>query len=156
MVITSVETCVPDSQDDEEEKIHRREVKVEVENLNTSRLSISPEVPTANVIKRLILAKKNASGSVYKIVNEKKLSKNRKPLVRCKSNALVSCLKPDKTKTFFDFSCGLCSNKFGCRFHLYEHYSLLHFKDQLRPFIDEEGRQRRGGEWRRRRRLQKH
>ena len=37
------------------------------------------------------------------------------------------------------FSCGLCENKkFGSRQHLYEHYSQVHYRAQLRPFINEE------------------
>ena len=44
-----------------------------------------------------------------------------------------------KKRTVSDFSCGLCVNKkFGSRHHLYEHYSLVHYRAQLRHFIDAE------------------
>ena len=41
-------------------------------------------------------------------------------------------------KTVSDFSCGLCEKKFGSRSHLYEHYSLVHYRAQLRHSINEE------------------
>ena len=46
----------------------------------------------------------------------------------------------DKARaSFSDFSCGLCEKKeFGSRNHLYEHYSQVHYRAELRPFINKE------------------
>ena len=203
-----------------------------VENVDVTQLRICPEVPPASDHQRLSLAKKAASGSVYKILNKKKTSKKDRPRLSCKiegcteqsygrsglyrhysyahfkedilgligesqencpycglkfqrsndavghvgcvhnkledflpkrlhiksnvvkksskpkaktassSGRLQPAKKPDRAKTVSDFRCGLCEKKkFSSRNNLYEHYSLVHYRDQLRPFINEESEQ---------------
>ena len=230
LVIRSVETCqeVPASPDEEDELFGRRGVEVVLENFDTTQLRISPKVPPASVHRRLTLAKKAASGSVYRILNKKKSSKTGRPRLSCKIEGCkeqvsgrralyrhysyvhfkedllglmgwdgkaencpycdlkftksndavghVGCVhnkiedflpkrlhiksngeekiskpkpssgqlhranNPFKTSAASGLSCGLCEDKkeFGSRNHLYEHYSHVHYRAQLLPFINED------------------
>ena len=68
--------------------------------------------------------------SVYRIMDQRRRTKkNRRRRVH-------PAKKPGRAHTVSDFSCGLCERKkFLTRNHLYEHYSLVHYRAQLRPFI---------------------
>ena len=73
--------------------------------------------------------------------NRMKKCSKAKPNVVSTMGQLYQAKKTDRTlsRTVSDFSCGLCVNKkFGRRHHLYEHYSLVHYRAQLRHFIDAE------------------
>ena len=128
---TSVETeeyFENEFEDDEYERKHIRELKIDVENFDVTKLRISLEAPPASVDNKLTLTKK--TDSVYKILDIKKHKKNRRRRLH-QAKSLEKTVPPKKPRKKVNSetnrkvkSCHLCPYKIPSRSQLYGHYSI--------------------------------